>query len=114
MTIQIRSYQSMPTRPCHLGLALQDDSVFADFDMDEEGCFYLVRISFDGYGCCYPDKTAELVKISSDQSARLIQYIKHSDLAHPELSEIIQSYLYAVRKTIWEDALKHHGLLSAN
>ena len=111
MTIQIRSYPPMPTRPCHLGLALQDDSVFADFDMDEEGCFYLVRISFDGYGCCYPDKTVELVKISSDQSARLINYIERSDLEHPELSAIIQSYLFAARGAIWEDALKHHGLI---
>jgi hypothetical protein len=111
MTIQIRSYQSMPTRPCHLGLALQDDSVFADFDKDEEGCLYLVRISFDGYGCCYPDKSIEVGKISSDKSARLIKHIERSDLEHPELSEIVQSYLFAVREAIWKDALKHHGLI---
>jgi hypothetical protein len=101
----------MPTRPCHYCLALQDDSVFADFDKDEKGCLYLVRISFDGYGCCYPDPKAELAKISFDKSARLIKHIERGDFVNPELSEIIQSYLFAIRESVWEDALKYHGLI---
>ena len=41
----------LPTRPCRYCLGLQDDSVFADFDIDNKGQAFLFRISFDGIGC---------------------------------------------------------------
>jgi hypothetical protein len=84
---------------------------FADFDKDEKGCLYLVRISFDGYGCCYPDLSIELAKIPFDESASLIKHIENGDCVHPELSEIIQSYLRAISESVWEDALKYHDLI---
>jgi hypothetical protein len=111
MAIQIRSYPPMPTRPCQYGLALQDDSVFADFNADENGCLYLVRISFDGYGCCYPDPEKELHKISADSSKRLVKQIETDSFAYPEASEIIRAYLWTIREAIWEDALRHHEII---
>lgn len=111
MTIQIRSFPPMPTRPCRYCLAFQDDSVFADFDTDESGCLYLVRISFDGYGCCYPNSHKELDKIAIDKSRRLIKQIVADDFACHEASETIREYLWAIRASLWEDALKDHGLI---
>ncbi|MEZ5379680.1 MAG: hypothetical protein R2733_24490 [Acidimicrobiales bacterium] len=45
------------TRPCAYSLAL-GDVAFADFSLDDEGRLFVVRISFDGYGCCSPDPSA--------------------------------------------------------
>ncbi len=46
--MDIRRCELMPPRPCNYGLALQDDSVFADFGLSEKGSLYLVRISYAG------------------------------------------------------------------
>ncbi len=42
----------MKTRACNYCFSLQGGNVFADFNIDNNQCLYLVRISFDGYGCC--------------------------------------------------------------
>ena len=42
------------TRPCTFTLALCEDSVFADFDVDPDGFISLLRVSFDGYGAWQP------------------------------------------------------------
>lgn len=60
--IDIRIAEPIPTRPCHFMLGMQDDCVFADFDIDENGCLYLVRISYDGYGCCSLNQISKLEK----------------------------------------------------
>jgi hypothetical protein len=109
--IHIRSFEPMPTRPCRYCLALQDDSVFADFDVDQNGCLYLVRISFDGYGCCHPDTKIKLGKIDNKKSERLIKQIEANDFEAPEASQILSEFLNENRGALWEDALKEHGLI---
>ncbi len=101
----------MPTRPCRYCLALQDDSVFADFNVDENGCLYLVRISYDGYGCRTLDSKIEIGRIGKEKSASLIMQIEANEFESPEATKIIKEYLRENRELLWEDALKDHDLI---
>lgn len=101
----------MPTRPCRYCLALQDDSVFADFNVDEIGCLYLVRISFDGYGCCSLDSKIKIGRIEKFKSDSLIMQIEANDFENPEASKILKEYFRDNMESLWEDALKDHDLI---
>ncbi len=111
MTIQIRSLEPMPTRPCRYCLAMQDDSVFADFDVDDNGCVYIVRISYDGYGCCHPDKNGMPGVMGSEMSESFITLIEKNDLNKTEASSILSQYLKENKEVFWEDALRDHELI---
>ena len=111
MNIQIRSFLPMPTRPCRYCFALQDDSVFADFNVDENGCLYLVRISYDGYGCCTLDPKIEIGRIDKEKSESLIMQIEANDFESLEAAKIIKEYFRKNKKLLWEDALKDHDLI---
>lgn len=111
MEIHIRSFKPMLNRPCRYCLALQDDSVFADFDVDQNGSLYLVRISFDGYGCCTPDSKVEVGRIEVAISKRLIFQIEASNFEGVEASKMLSEYFYENKQLLWEDALLEHGLI---
>lgn len=111
MNIEIRSFAPMPSRPCHYCLALQDDSVFADFNVDENGCLYLVRISYDGYGCNNLDTNVKVTKIKKENSARLIMQLEADEIESSAATEIIKEYFKENSELLWEDALKEHELI---
>lgn len=96
-------------RPCRYCLGLQDDSVFADFDLDSEGRIFLARISFDGYGCC---ETAEGIRpMSLNISNRLMHLVETNDVRSLELSTILAQYFRENSGVIWAEALETHNLL---
>ncbi|WP_246026995.1 hypothetical protein [Marinicella litoralis] len=101
----------MPTRPCDICLALQDDSVFADFALDEEGQLYLVRISFDGYGCCYPSWKEAPIKIESGVSQQLLEKVEKDNVATKDVANILSAYFINCGEAIWVDALQTHELI---
>jgi hypothetical protein len=107
--MDIRRYEPMPTRPCRYCLALQDDSVFVDFDITWAGAVYLVRISYDGYGCCVPGHQAG--KMDRPSSRYLIAAIHTNNLDSPRVTAILQSYFRTNKIALWEDALSEHGLI---
>ena len=107
--IAIRIASPMPTRPCRFCLALQDDSVFADFDVDSEGHAFLVRISFDGYGCCRCE--ADVRRMSSDDTHIFIEAIDRRELGEDGLQKTLLRYFRENSDVIWSDALETHGLL---
>ena len=109
--VQVRSASPMPTRPCKYCFSLQEASVFADFEMDEANQLYLVRISFDGYGCCHPAWKTEPIMMSLSESTKLSHYVEADDLAHPEVAQILRSYFTRCGEAIWIDALRDHELL---
>jgi hypothetical protein len=98
-----------PTRPCLYFLGLQGGHVYADFDKDESGCLYLVRISYDTYGCCHATK--DIAKLSEANSSELIRHIETNDLSAPAAAKIIRDYFHEIRDFIWEEALRDHGLI---
>jgi len=109
MAIEARLAEVMSTRPCAFRLALQDDSVFADFDVDDNSQIYAVRISFDGYGCC---RTTDAIgKMTSAHSFQLLDMVHQDELDIERLDEILRQYFEENKHIIWANALEDHGLL---
>ena len=103
---------AVPTRPCDYSLAI-GDVAFADFGFDEHGHLQLIRISFDGYGCCTPDP-ATVSPMNGDDSAELIARIESDEpLATEAVRSMLRRYFEAHRTVVWEDALVDFGLVAA-
>lgn len=109
--MRVRMHATMPTRPCKLSLALQDDTVFADFDVDEGGCLFLVGISFDGYGYCDLAWAINPVKMPLGDSRKLFDFAEAGQLSNSSVSEILTSYFVACGEQVWQDALREHNLV---
>jgi hypothetical protein len=107
----IRICPPMPSRPCKYCLSLQDDSVFADFDFDADGCLYLVRISYDGYGCCSLSNQNGISKLSKEKTQKIISYIESDSSQLTQVVQILERYFRENKAVLWEDALKDHGLI---
>ena len=107
MAILVRVSPKVESRPCRFCLSLQDDSVFADFDVDEEGHAFLRRISFDGYGCC----SGEFKKMPLADSRILIESVERGVVEDPKIEVVLRTYLEENAGAIWEDALASHELL---
>src|SRR5438552_412459 len=97
------------TRPCRFCLCLQGGCVFADFDVDSDGRVYLVRISFDGYGCCTTER--KVLRMSLHDSQTLVKLVDTDDLNRDEVREILYRYFNQNQNVIWQDALLEHQLL---
>ena len=97
------------SRPCRFCLCLQGGSVFADFNIDSNGRVYLVRVLFDGYGCCAPAGKVE--PMSLDESRTLVKLVNADDVNRDEIREILYRYFDQIQSVIWRDALVEHELL---
>ena len=75
------------TRPCRFCLCLQWGSVFADFNIDSDGRVYLVRISFDGYGCCATE--GKVARMPLDESHTLVKLVSTDDVNRDEIRDIL-------------------------
>jgi hypothetical protein len=106
MAISIQVFPTMASRPCRFCLSLQEGSVFADFDVDEEGRVFLRRISFDGYGCCNGDFN----KMSIDDSLFLIGAVDRGTVEDPKIEAVLRTYFEENADVLWSDALASHDL----
>ncbi|MDX5995372.1 hypothetical protein [Ectopseudomonas alcaliphila] len=107
--MDIRIFEPMSTRPCKYCLALQDDAVFADFQINETGKLYLVRISYDGYGCCEPE--IRIMGIEITNTNQLISAIESNNLNTQAVTEILSGYFRAHKGMLWENALLEYKLI---
>ena len=82
--------------------------MYADFDVDEHQRAYLVRISFDGYGCC--ECASQVGRMSVNDSKVLLDMVERRVMADP-LPAVLRTYLDANKGVLWEDALRDHGLI---
>lgn len=99
----------MPSRRCLFTLALQDDSVFADFDLDAGGCLFLRRISYDGYGCCNAPET--IGRMPLEDSREMLRRVGGGDVEAPGIEVILRGYFRENADILWHDALTTHRLL---
>jgi hypothetical protein len=97
-----------PTRPCRFCLCLQGGSVFADFDVDSDGRVFVVRVSFDGYGCC--DAPADIGRMNVRDSAVILEMVEQGSTS-AAAAGILRTYFRQNRDAFWGDALEDHGLL---
>ena len=127
----IRIYPPFRSRSA-FSLSLHGDSVFADFDVDEDRRVFLVRMSFDGYGCC---DTAGTETMGESDSQRLLEMINRhaaavdysfrkreyspkseesfevSGEASEEFERMLRAYFQKNKHVIPHDALDGHSLL---
>ncbi|WP_437185130.1 hypothetical protein SH668x_002222 [Planctomicrobium sp. SH668] len=104
-----KNFWSSGTRPCAFSLNLQGGSVFVDFDVEPNGLVHLVRISFDGYGCC--NTAGNVTRLSAVESQILIQFDDTYQASCEQVSEILLRYFNHNRDTIWQDALRVYSLI---
>lgn len=114
MSFQVEPYTwQAGTRPCTFTLALDEGSVFADFDVDPDGYISLLRVSFDGYGAWQPADGQSTTVMEAQDAAALQQARNEGTLNSDEVRALLRRYFNANRATIWSDALAEYGLLIA-
>jgi len=83
--------------------------ILADFNIDSDERVYLVRISFDGYGCCATE--GKIARMPLDESHTLVKLVNTDDVYRDEIREILYRYFDRNQNAIWRDALEEHDLL---
>src|SRR4051794_33326117 len=97
-------------RPCRVALSLGLGCVFADFDVDTAtGAVFLVRISFDGYGCC--NAPSEIGRMNAEDSNVLLAMAERGVIDAPALEPILRRYFRASEQLLWSDALRENDLV---
>ena len=102
---------SPSSRRCALTLAV-GDVAFADFDRDANGQLFLLRISFDGFGCCTPDRVDVKPMDMADSRSLIDQVESDEELGTDETRALLRRYFETHRNVIWEEALIEYGLVS--
>ena len=104
-------WTSMPSsRKADYYLGYYNGSVFIDFDNLNDEQVALVRISFDGYGCCKV-KSDEVVPVTKNDSAKFKMMFESDNIDQDEMMKIVSATLLANKKLLWEDALKKYKLI---
>ena len=112
MSFEIQPYTwQTGTRPCSFTLALDDGSVFADFDVDPDGLISLLRISFDGYGAWRPSDGQRTTTMDLSDSMAVQRAREQATLNSDEVRTLLRRYFHANSALIWSDALEQYGLL---
>ena len=109
MAISIEVYPILPSRPCSFCLCLQEGCVFADFNIDDANLVRLVRISFDGYGCCVPTHSLPPMPVAASRA--MLNFIQVGDLNTESIARSLTSYFEDNAKALWIDALLEYELL---
>ena len=95
------------TRPCDFVLSA-DDGIFADF-AKQETTVKLLRISFDGYGCC---DCANVAVMDEHDAKELLAWVNLGTISdQARCRSIIARYCTQNKGVIWEDAIKEYELL---
>ncbi len=108
--IEVELYPPMQGRACRFCLCLQGGSVFADFDVDQDGRVFAVRVSFDGYGCCRTP--VEIERMSEADSEELLAMVDDKAIDAGAAGRILRAYFDRIRTVVWAEALEEHGLVN--
>ena len=101
----------MPTtRKADIYLGCLDGSVFIDFNITNDNLISLVRISFDGYGCCTLGDTARSLNVMDSQE--FLNELEEDILNQETIGRFVKKILQMNKGLIWEDALEEYGLLT--
>lgn len=97
------------TRKADYYLGCLDSTVFFDFNVSDKNLVYLIRISFDGYGCCnFEDKSKPL---SIEDSKIFIQFIDRDEFFQYIIGSLVKKAIRINKENIWIDALNEYELL---
>ncbi len=98
-----------PSRPADFYLGFDEGSVFLDFGNIEKNRIRLIRISFDGYGCCELGSRAE--PLTAGDSMLFKEIIQSGISDQALLLTIVKRVLKLNANLIWQDALEQCGLI---
>lgn len=102
---------SMPeSRKADVYLGCLEGSVFVDFNITNANYISLVRISFDGYGCCTLDDNVECLNVTESQEFLL--EIEKEVLHQETIGRLVMKIVNLNKELIWQDALEEYGLLN--
>ena len=107
-------YKMPESRPCDYCFSLLDGSVFVDFEI-KDALSYLVRISFDGYGCyCIQGESNPLCRKNTELLEKIVRGgIKDSDKG--SLLALIKNAIKINRPLLRADEpLKEYALIGEN
>ncbi len=94
---------TMPkTRPADIYLGCLDCSVFIDYNKTKNNQISVVRISFDGFGCCNLGNEVEL--LNQDDSGLFIKEINKEYLNQEAITALVKKSIEKNAKNIWTDA----------
>lgn len=96
------------TRKADYYLGCLDSSVFLDFNVSNENLVFLIRISFDGYGCCDFEENSK--PLSIEDSKIFIQFINHDELFQNIIHSLVKKAIEINKENIWTDALNEYEL----
>lgn len=97
------------TRKADYYLGCLVSSVFLDFNVSGENLVFLIRISFDGYGCCNFEENSK--PLSIEDSKIFIQFINHDELFQNIIRSLVKKAIEINKENIWIDALNEYELL---
>ncbi len=101
---------TMPeTRKADYYLGCFDSSVFLDFNRSDDNRIFLVRISFDGYGCCELDERAN--HLNHQYSQKFIGEIEKKKLNQETMKILVKEVIKINKEYIWTDAIEEYGLI---
>jgi hypothetical protein len=101
---------TMPeSRKADFHLGCFNGSVFLDFMYTTEKRIKLIRISFDGYGCCELENSAKCINDQLSKNFRI--EIQKDNLDQERLINIVSELIRLNKDNIWKDALDDYNLL---
>ncbi|AZS49307.1 hypothetical protein DM558_00285 [Entomomonas moraniae] len=100
---------TMPSsRPADYYLSCLGGSVFIDFN-NLGNRVSIVRISFDGYGCC--NLGVDTIPLDEEDSAVFKKNMKSKNFNQRVMSLIVRKAISLNASLIWTDALKKYELI---
>ena len=103
---------TMPkTRKADYYLGCLDGSVFIDFNHSKDNGIFLVRISFDGYGCCNLEERAK--PLNHKNSQKFIKEIRKEELNQEAIEILVKEAIRINKENIWTDAIEKYGLIES-
>ena len=110
MTDQSFFITDMPSsRPADYYLGYMEGCVFLDFNNQESNRICLIRISFDGYGCC---DLGEYAIPLNENDSRIFKDIILEDIKDQSaLLKIVKQAIALNKELIWKDATEEYNLV---
>ena len=83
--------------------------MFIDFNKLESGQISIIRISFDGYGCCSLNEKAKT--LNTKDSELFIDQMNIEPIDQNTITELVKKAIRINQEQIWTDALEKYELI---
>lgn len=101
---------SMPkTREADFYLGCRNGSVFIDFNRTKNNLISLVRISFDGYGCCNLNENVQT--LNTEDSELFLKQMSIDLMDQNKITSLVKKAIKMNRQQIWTDALHKYDFI---